>query len=158
MTINMNELPRGGTVCLSKAGLKIGSTPAQVAYDAPNGAGIDFAIKGILYHAVSDVSEAITAGSEQSVLTKCLYIVCLNSSGTLSTVQGTEQLTAALTAGTAVLAWPTPTKDTCCIGAFKVQTLVAGTYTAATTALTPGAALAVTYYDLFSVPVAPLTS
>jgi len=159
MTLNLNELPRGGTVCLCKAGLAIGSTPAEISWTNADGTGyINYAINGIAYSAADDASQAVTAGTEQPVLTKCLYLVLLNSSGTLSTVQGTEQLTAALTAGTATLEWPTPTANTCCIGAFKVETKVAGTYTAGTTALTPAATLAVTYYDLFAVPVSPLTS
>jgi len=158
MTMNMNELVRGGTVCLSKAGLAIGTTPAELSIAAPNGAGVDYAINGILYHLADDATVAVTAAAVQAVLTKCIYLVCLDSGGTLSTVKGTAQLTADLTAGTAVLAWPTPTADTCCIGAFKVETKVAGTYTAGTTALTPAATLAVTYYDLFAVPTAPLTS
>ena len=159
MTINLNEIPRGGTVCLTKAGLLIGSTPAQIAWNNPDGGtGITYAINGILYYLVDSASTAITAAAVQPVLTKCLYLVCLSTTGALTTVKGTAQLTASLTAGTVVLEWPTPTVNTCCIGAIKVQTLVAGTFTAGTTALTPGAALAVTYYDLFSVPVAPLTS
>ena len=158
MTMNMNELVRGGTVCLSKAGLAIGTTPAELSIAAPNGAGVDFAINGIIYHLADDATVAVTAAAVQAVLTKCIYLVCLSTIGGLTTVKGTEVLTADLVAGTKVLAWPTPTADTCCIGAFKVETKVAGTYTAGTTALTPAATLAVTYYDLFAVPTAPLTS
>jgi hypothetical protein len=159
MTLNLNELSRGGTQCYSKAGLKIGTnTAAAIDTAAPNGAGIDYAINGTLYHKADTTDIAITAAAIQPVLTRCLYLVCLDSSGTLSTVKGTAKLTADLLAGNAVLEWPTPAVDTCPIGAIKVETLVAGTYTAGTTALTPGAALAVTYYDLTLVPTAPLTS
>ena len=158
-TITLDEAPRGGTICLSKAGLKIGNgTAAAVDTAAPNGAGIDYAINGILYHLADGVDKAITAAVVQPVLTKCLYLVCLDSAGTLSTVKGTAQLTADLDAGIAVLEWPVPVADTCPIGAIKVQTLTSGTFTAGTTALTPAATLATTYYDLFAIPSAPLTS
>jgi len=157
MTMNLNELARGGTMCLAKAGLAIGSTEKELAIAAPNGAGVDFAIKGIIYHLADDGSEAVTAGTAQSALTTCIYLVCLNSSGTLSTVQGTEQLNASLTAGTVVLAWPTPTADTCCIGAVKVKCENDATFTAGTTDFDETDVTA-TYYDLLCVPVAPLTS
>jgi len=158
MTINLNELARGGTVCLSKAGLiKHTGSVATITIAAPNGAGVDFAINGILYHKADTTNIALTAAAVQPVLTKCLYAVCLDSSGTLSTVKGTAQLTADLTAGTKVLAWPTPTVDTCCIGALKIQCAVAATFTAGTTLL-DASDLTVTYYDLFAVPVSPLTS
>ena len=159
MTINLNELPRGGTLCLSKAGLAIGgSDTATLAIAAPNGAGVDFAINGILYHK-ADAADALafTAGTAQGLLTKCLYLVCLDADGTLSTVQGTAVLTADLAAGTKVLEWPTPTKDTCCIGAVKVQTLLAVNFTAGTTDL-DATSIADVYYDLVAVPAAPLTS
>ena len=42
--MNLNDNPRGGTICLSKAGLKIGNSDAKdVDIAAPNGAGVDFA-------------------------------------------------------------------------------------------------------------------
>jgi hypothetical protein len=159
MTINLNEIPRGGTICLSKAGLGIGSTDKKtLSITAPNGAGVDFAINGVLYHK-ADAADAlaITAATEQPVLTKCIYMVLLNSSGTLSTVKGTEQLITDLTAGTKVLDFPAPTKDTCCIGYFTISLASAATFTAATTALN-AADVTAAYVDLVAVPVSPLTS
>ena len=157
MTINLNELARGGTMCLSKAGLAIGSTPAQVAIAAPNGAGVDFAINGVIYHKADAASVAITAATAQAASYTCIYLVCLNSSGTLSTVKGTAVLTANLTAGTDVLQFPTPTADTCPIGYLKVATAAGYTFTAGTTDLN-ATGITTTYVDLLAVPVAPLTS
>ena len=156
MGINLDELARGGTICLSKAGLAEGTNAATIKTVAPNGAGIDYAINGILYHLADADNIAITAATAQADLTTCLYLVCLDSSGTLSTVKGTEQVTANLTAGTHTLEWPTPTADTCPIGAIKVVTSGA-TFTAATTDLGAGT-VTDTYYDLVAVPSAPLTS
>lgn len=157
MTLNLDELVRGGTVCLSKAGLAIGSTATGLSIAAPNGAGVDYCIDGILYHLADAATVAVTAGTAQGLLRKCIYLVCLDSSGTLSTVQGTAQLTADLTAGTATLEWPTPTADTCCIGAVKVQTASTANFTAGTTDF-DASNVTTTYYDLFAVPTAPLTS
>ena len=157
MSMNLTDNNRGGTFCLSSAGLAIGSTKSQVAIAAPNGAGVDFCIGGVMYHKADAASSAITAAAVQPVLTTCLYLVCLNSSGTVSTVKGTAVLNAALAAGAAVLEWPTPAAGTCPIGALKVKCENAATFTANTT-LHDATGVTVTYYNLFTVPTAPLTA
>jgi len=154
---NLDNGTRGGTLCLAKAGLAVGTTPTGLDIAAPNGAGVDFAINGIAYHKGDAASIAITAATAQATLTTCLYLVCLDSSGTLSTVKGTEVLTADLTAKTAVLRWPVPVVDTCPIGAFRVLTASTYTFTAGTTAL-DATGITDTYYDLFAVPASPLTA
>jgi len=151
--MNFSDIARGGTICLSKAGLAVGSTATGIAIAAPNGAGVDFAINGKLYHKADAATTAITAAAVQAIASTCLYLVCLNASGTVSTVKGIAVLTADLTAGAAVLEWPDPVEDTCPIGAIKVVT-VASTYTAGTTALTGIA----TYIDLMTIPTSPLTA
>jgi hypothetical protein len=156
--MNLNDNPRGGTMCLGKAGIGIGGTDAKtLKIAAPNGAGIDYAINGIVYHK-ADAADALamTAAAAQADLTTCIYLVCLDSSGTLSTVKGTAVLTAHLTGGDAVLEWPEVPDNKCAIGAVKIATS-GGTFTAGTTELS-AAAVTDTYYDLFCVPVAPLTA
>ena len=153
--INLNELARGGTICTSTPGLAIGdgakTGPAVVATCA-------FAIKGIIYTRAGAATVApLTAATAQGLLTTCLYLICLDSSGTLSSVKGTAVLSAALAAGTAVLHWPTPAADTCPIGAIKVVTANAANFTAGTTAL-DATDVTETYYNLLLVPEAPLTS
>ena len=156
--MNFDDIARGGTACLSKAGLAVGGTATGVALAAPNGAGTDFAINGTIYHKADAATVAITAAAEQAEETTCLYLVCLNASGTLSTVKGTEQLTEDLTAGTAVLDWPTPVADTCPIGCLHVVVTGDGvTFTAGTTSLA-ASGVTTTYRDLMCIPVAPLTS
>lgn len=157
MSLNLNELVRGGTFCTTKAGLAIGSTNAQLSIAAPNGVGIDYAINGVLYHLADDATVAITAAAAQPVLTKCIYLVLLDSAGTLTTVKGTEQLITDLTAGAKVLHFPTPTEDTCCIGYFTISLANTATFTAATTDL-DATDVTAAYVDLVAVPVAPLTS
>lgn len=154
--INLNELARGGTICLSKAGLAIGSNAAKAQIKAPNGAGVDFAIKGLLYHKKDTDDSILFTGLAQADLTTCLYLVCLNAAGTVSVVQGTPVLSAALCAGNSVLHWPEPAADTCPIGAIKLA-MSGGAFTGATTAL-DDASVTDTYYDFCLIPEAPLTS
>lgn len=156
MTINLNELPRGGTICLSKAGLAIGSAPQKGKINAPNGAGVDYAINGILYHKADTDDCILFTGLTQIDATTCIYLVQLDSSGTVTVVQGTAVLTAELSAGAAVLVWPTPTASKCPIGAIKLA-MSGGAFTGATTSLAD-ATVTDTYYDLVAVPVSPLTS
>ena len=155
--LNLNEIVRGGTFCLSKAGLKIGNGDTK-DFDiaAPNGAGIDFCINGLLYHKADCQDQPLTDTDEQADLTTCIHLICIDATGALTSVKGTEELTADLTAGTAVLQWPTPTANTCPIGAIKVATNGA-VFVGGTTAL-DAATVTDTYYDLFAIPAAPLTS
>lgn len=157
--VNLNDSPRGGTFCMTKAGLAIGDgAKTGVAFAAPVGAGVDFCIDGILYnHADAATNLPLTAAAVQPVLTKCLYLICVNSAGTVTSVKGEAVLTADLTAGTKVLQWPVPTVDTCPVGAVKMTLASTATFTAGTTAL-DAANCTATYYDLHNVPSEPLTS
>lgn len=155
--INLNEAHKGGTFCLSKAGLAIGSTKSQVAIAAPNGAGIDYCINGLMYHKGDAASSAITAATAQPVLTTCIYLIQLDTSGTVSSVKGDDVLNADLVAGTKVLQWPKPTDGKCAIGAVKVKVEGTATFTAGTT-LFDATNVTATYYDFFAVPTAPLTA
>lgn len=156
MSINMNEQNRGGTQCFSSAGLAIGGTASKAKIAAPNGAGVYYAINGLFYHKADTDDCILFTGLTQADLTTCLYLVCLSTAGAVTVVQGTAVLTAALTAGTAVLHWPTPTVNTCPIGAIKIATN-GGAFTGATTELS-AATITDTYYNLTLVPSAPLTA
>jgi len=148
---------RGGTICLSQAGLKIGnSDSAAVDIAAPNGAGVDFAIDGVLYHKADAADISITAGTI-ATLSTAVALVLLNSSGTLSTVMGTAATIADLAAGDAVLRFPTPTENTCPIGYLHIVNASATTWTAGTDDL-DASDVTTTYIDIMAVPVAPLTS
>ena len=161
MSNNLGTIPQfGGTFCLSRAGLAIGdgAKTGTNSFAAPNGAGVDFSIDGILYHKADAATVApFTAGTVQPVLTKCLYLVCIDSGGTITTVQGTPVLTADLVAGNAVLQWPKPSASVCVVGAVKITLASTATFTPGTTALDASNVTA-TYYNLSRVPAAPLTS
>lgn len=149
---------RGATECYSSAGLGEGTGANTILIAAPNGAGVDFAIDGLAYHKADTDNIAITAAAVQAVATKCIYLIQIDSAGTVSTVKGDAVLTADLTAGTKVLHWPLPAANRCPIGAVKVETNGSTTFTAATTDL-GAAGVTDTYYNFAGgMPSAPLTS
>jgi len=157
MTINMSELVRGGTFCLSKAGMAEGTNDSTVKIVAPNGAGVDFCIDGILYHKADTDNIAPTSCAIQALGTSCLYIFTLTTGGVLDTIKGVEVLAADLAAGK-VLHWPEPAVDTCVIGGMKIAT-GATAFQVGVDDLTDDIGTGtVTYYDFFAVPDAPQTS
>ena len=149
---NLNDQPRGGTLCLSNAGLAVGGTSTGIAIAAPNGAGVDFCIKGVSYHKADAATAAITAATVQAVATTCLYVIALNSSGTVSSIKGTEVLSAELTSEEEFLFYPQVDDDVCPIGAVKVVTDATHTFTAGTTAF-DATGITDTYINLFAMPV-----
>ena len=149
----------GQTACFVKAGLGIGSTAKELSIAAANGAGIDFGIDGYAYHLADDASTASIPAALplQAADTVCLYLVSVDSAGTLSVTKGTEVLNTEIVAGTTVIQWPEPVDGKCPIGAVKVKT-VAVTFTAGTTDF-DASGITDTYYDfLGGMPLAPLTS
>lgn len=146
----------GRTACYSSAGLAEGTNAATIKTAAPNGAGIDFAIHGLAFHKADTDNIAVTAHAAQAADTKCLYLVQIDSAGTISTKKGDEVLTTEVAAGKA-LQWPDPDADKCPIGGYKVAT-VAVTYTNGTTDHS-AAGVTVTYYNFAGgMPSKPITS
>lgn len=156
--LNLDKDLRGGTCCLSKAGLQLGTTDDKdVDIAAPNGAGIDYAINGIIYHKADTDSAPITAGHEIAADYTAIILVLIDSAGTVSSVMGTAVPTANVTAGADVLVFPEPTANTCPIGFLQVSNGSASTWTSGTDEF--DASDITTYYrDLFTVPVAPLST
>lgn len=151
------EGERGGDFCLSKAGLAEGTNASTIKILSPDGEGVHYCIGGLMYHKADTDNIAMTALAAQAVLTTCLYLVQINAAGTVSMKKGREVLTAALTAGTDVLDWPTPDASNIAIGYFKIACVNAATFTCGTTDL--GASdVTDTYYDVFRTPPRPLTA
>jgi hypothetical protein len=160
---NFNNGTKGGNFCMSKAALAIGDgSKLGVAIASTVGTGMDYCIDGILYNKADAATDLpLSADDAQGLLTKCLYLICIDSAGAVTSVQGTPVLTADLTAGNEVLKWPELPADKAPIGAVKIQTTGTQNFTPGTTALDAGSGandITATYYDLFSVPVEPLTS
>lgn len=132
------------TRSLSKAGLAEGSNAATIKIAAPNGAGVDFCINGVLYHLADADNVAITANATQAKSTKCMYLVSVKADGTVVTTKGEE----VAAGGDAYL--PDAPEDQAVLGAFKIETDANTTYTAGTTD-NGAAGITDTYYDLVTV-------
>jgi len=152
--MNLNDNPRGGTFCLSSAGLAVGGTDTIARTNAPNGAGIDFAIDSKLYHLADADDNIALTGIAITSLYVSLALVLISTAGALTVVQSNEVLITEFNAGAAVLKWPKPTVNTCPIGAIKIA-CDSALFTGGTTSL--GTANTATYYNLFTVPAAPMT-
>lgn len=153
--LNLSEIVRGGTFCLSKAGLAIGSNTAKVKLNAPNGAGVDFAIGGKLYHK-ADTDDCWTlSGTDITALYSCIFVLGFDKDGTMHIAQGSQVLTASVTAGSQ-LVYPESDSDVCPVGYIRIDA-GASAFDPGTTALT-GGTVTVTYVDCFAIPDAPIVS
>ncbi len=152
---NLNESAKGLTAMHGRPIIAIGdgakTGPAFVTTS-------QFSIDGIMYSKTGAATViAFTALGIQAALTKCLYLCCIDSDGTVTYVKGTEVLTADLVAGTKVLKWPALPANKCAWGAVKMTLASTATFTPGTTALDATNCTAA-YYDLCVVPTKPLTS
>lgn len=166
------SLAQGLTVCFASAGLAEG-TNANTIKTVNN---ITYAIDGnfyaksatdniaisysgaTVYQAAAGGIQAVNGGFTGGVNGSTrLYLVCLDSAGAVSIVPGKIVDSAELAAGRVSLDFPDAPLGVCPIGAIKVA-LTAGT------AFTPGSTdlgasgITDTYYNLASVPAAPLTA
>lgn len=152
------DSPFGATMATNSAGLAEGTNDHTIKTVAADGTTYtNYMINGYLYAKADTDNIAVTACAQQAVSTSCLYLVSINSSGTVTTTKGDEVATADLTAGTAVLNWPAVPANTCPLGGFKIATDASTTFTAGTT--DHGAAgITDTYYNFGTVPATPITS
>ena len=122
--------------CYVSAGLAEGTNANTIQ----TASAITYMIGGQLYTKAATDNIAITAGAQQAISTYCLYLVTINAAGTVTTTKGTE-----LGTDTAVL--PARPASEAVIGAFKIATDGATTYTAGTTD-NGAAGITDTYYNL----------
>lgn len=148
--MNLSNFNVAGTFCLSKAGLAEGTNANTIKTNAPNGAGTDFCIGGVLYHKADTDNVAMTACAQQAANTTCLYTVSINSSLTVTMTKGTEILTADLGDGNSNISWPAVPAGECVLGGIKIV-LGATTFTSGSTDLS-AANVTATYYDFFALP------
>jgi len=126
-----NEIA-GITACFGNAGITEAGTTAGAIEIVNN---VDYAINGVMYTKAAADNIAITATAEQAALTSCLYLITLNAAGTVATVKGTEELTAALSDNRASLVLPKTPADVCPIGYFRIDTAAATVFIGNTTDL-----------------------
>ena len=135
------NLLRGNFInmCLGAAGLAEGTNAACIK--TVNA--VDFVIGGQIYSKAATDNIAITATAQQAISTYCMYLVSIASNGTVTVTKGTE-----LGTDTAVL--PALPASSAPLGAFKIATDGATTYTGGTTD-NGAAGITDTYYDLMFV-------
>lgn len=153
MTVNLNDNPRAGTLCLGCAGLAV---DASAKADAETLADFPYAINGYTYKLTSGDGDVQLDGHTVAAGCTALFLVVVNSSGTITAIKSNEESNTDLAAKNAALHWPTPTANTCPIGALKIKNASASVFTGGTTLL-DAANITTTYYNLFTVPITPLT-
>lgn len=124
---------------LTAAGLAEGTNAATIKTVNT----VNYSIGGQLYTKAATDNIAITATAQQAISTFCLYLVSIDAGGTVTVTKGTE-----LGTDTAVL--PALPASSAPIGAFKIATDGATTYTGGTTD-NGAAGITDTYYDLMFV-------
>lgn len=152
--MNFDDISRHGTMCFGYA------LPAEGTNDSTikTTNAVSYMINGIMYTKAATDNIDPTACTEQAAAKTCLYLITVNASGTVDTIKGTEVASADLTAGTAVLVWPTPAADTCPIGAMKIATGTTA-FTVGTDDITDDIGTgSVTFYSLGAIPARPMTS
>lgn len=159
---NLNQSLVGVNANLIKAGLAIGTTQGSTG-TIKTTTTTSYTIDSIYYSKSNTDNIAIVpaiaaqVNAIQAVLTTCLYLVQIDSAGAVTVVKGKEVLTSDLTNGSKVLEWPQPTDNRAVIGAYRVSLASTATYQFGVTALN-ASNVTTTYYDLVSIPSAPLTS
>lgn len=137
----------GGNFCLAKAGLgESAGTAGAMKIAAPNGAGVDYVIDGVLYHKADSDNVAFTAHSQIADGKSALILVQIDAAGTVSTKQSNIE-----TKGSGVpLVWPQADASKCALGGVRID-CSGGTFTAGTTDLS-GTGVTDTWYDFFANP------
>jgi len=153
---NLSDGPRGGTMCMGSGVLAIGdgakTGPAATV-------SFSFCIEGLgyLYTGAATVMPLTAVATPQAALTKCLYLMVVDSALAVTSVKGREVLVADLVAGNDVLEWPEVPANKVAFGAVKIET-GAVTFTPGTTAM-DAASITETYYNIVGgAPCKPLQS
>ena len=150
----MNHEMQGVTMALTSGGAAEGTNAATFQFATD----ILFAIDGRLFTKTAADNLAFSSGhTTVPVSSSCLFGVYLDTAGAVTTVQGPIVLTADLTAGAAVLAFPGAQAGKVMVAAIRVATNASVPFVPGTTDL-GAAGITDTYYNLSSAPTRPLTS
>lgn len=114
------------TQCFNSAGLAEGTNANT--FQIANA--ITYTIAGVRYVKGATNNIAFTAAAEQATDTNCIYLVCIDAAGTVSTVKGT-----AVAAASAATCPSAGSASLCAIGWIHVATANAATFTAGSTDL-----------------------
>lgn len=114
-----------GTTCLSTPGLAEGTNANTIQIATA----FTYTIGGTRYTKEITDNVALTAAAVQATDTNCIYLICIDSAGTVSSVKGTA------VAAASAAACPATPADVCAIGWLHVATASAATFTAGSTDL-----------------------
>lgn len=135
--------------CYSKAGLAEGTNANTFKIAAPNGAGVDFSINGVMYHKADADNLAFSSGhTALAASQQCVFGVYLDTGGNVTTAQGPIK---SVGSDLAVLPWSGPQNGKCLIGGIVVETSSSGAFTAGSTDL-GDAQVTDTYVDCDGIP------
>ena len=151
--MNLNDNPRGGIFCLNNPNIIIDASNKVDAEVTPTS--IDYCINSNLYTYTSgDGDIPLETDQNLAALSIGLYLVCVDAAGTISIVNGPQELIADYDAGKP-LDWPQPTVDTCPIGGFTIKNEAATQFVGGTTEL-DATDVTFTAYNLFTMPAEPV--
>jgi hypothetical protein len=139
---NLAELTTTGSITLGCAVLAEGTNAATIKTTAA----VDFMINQLTYTKAATDNIAVTACAVQADLTTCMYLISIDSAGTVTTTKGTEQKTGS----DLPLLWPAVPANSAVLGAIKVVSSGAA-FTAGTTDLGAGT-VTDTYYNYMALP------
>lgn len=152
---NLTNGIRGGTLCITNPAVIMDASGTEDFEITP--ANMTYVIEGLFYTVASGDGDVKLDGHTVTTLKSALFVACVDSSGTITTVKSDEVLNTDLSAGDAVLHWPEPTADTCPFCGMVVTNATASVFTGGTTGLDTAS---VTYdvYDFAVMPEAPITA
>ena len=132
-----------GGFSLGNAGLAEGTNANTIKTTVA----VDYVIDSVVYSKAITDNIAMTAQPVQAVSTTCQYAVTINAAGTVAIRKGTEQPT-----GSGFpLTWPNIPATDAVLGAIKVVTGAAATFTSGSTDLS-AAGVTATYVNAVALP------
>jgi len=120
------------------AGVAASTTVAKIV------TAFDYAVNGVFYTKAVTNNVALTANTTQTQSTYCLYLLVIDSSGTVRCIKGAN-------AATDVAILPTTSSTQTPFAYFKILTGLAKTFTSGTTSLANGVTVSSTFYNITTV-------
>jgi hypothetical protein len=155
--MNLNDNPRGGTFCITKAAVIVdASAKADLEITPTN---MLYVINGIHYTVASGDGDVKLDGNTAHTIAdgySRAYLACIIAAGTISVVVGDAISNADIAAGKSI-PWPEPTANSCPFCGILVTNSTGSIFTAGTTTLDT-TSIFCDIYDLFAIPPAPLTA
>lgn len=149
----MRHLFMGGNGCFGNAGFATATTTTKIKTTNA----IDFAKDSRFYSKGATDNITMNACAVQSALTTCLYLISLSTAGAVTVTKGKEVATDALANGDVSLNFPDNPDGLVVIGAMRVATAAATTFTCGTTALDASGVTA-SFLNLVDIPADNLTA